>query len=298
MRVLMATDGSDAATEAMTFLTTLPLPKDTEVRLIAVVAIPTPIMGSYPDAVPAAIDAYAQVLDVEREACARATERATETLAAQEYAVSCQIREGDPAHEILEEADAFEADLLVLGSRGMTGVEEFFLGSVARNVAKHCQRPVLLARTPQNGIRSVVFATDGSEQSRHAATYLANLPLPEGAVVTAVHVVRPQNPFPGILPTDPQEFHAAAEAVRRNQESIGERHLAGAETILKTGGKQTAQQLRVGDPAEEILAAAKETGADLVVAGARGVSLIKGLLVGSVAERLLRQTKGSVLLVH
>ncbi len=297
MRVLLATDGSEAAAEAMAFLGAMPLPDATEVRLIAVVAVPTPIMGSYPDAISGAMDAYAQVMDVEREACQRAAERAKEALPSR-FTVSYQIREGDPAHEILEEADAFEADLLVLGSRGMTGIEEFFLGSVARNVAKHSRRPVLLARSPRNGLRSVVFATDGSEHSRHAAAYLGNLPLPEEAVVTLVHAVRPQNPFPGILPTDPQEFHAAAEAVRRSQEEAGERHLDNAETILTTAGKHVARELRVGEPAEEILAVAKSTGADLVVAGARGVSLIKGLLVGSVAERLLREAKGSVLLVH
>ena len=297
MRILFATDGSDAAADAMAFLETLPLPEGTEVRLVSAVAVPTPIMGSYPDAVPAAMDAYAQVLDVERDACQRAIERSKDAFSSR-FAVSCQVREGDPAHEILEEADAFAADLLVLGSRGMTGIEEFFLGSVARNVAKHSQRPVLLAKAPRNGLRSVVFATDGSDHSRHAATFVANLPLPEEAVVTIVHAVRPNNPFPGILPTDPQEFHAAAEEVRRNQERLGEVHLTGAATILQTGGKQTAQQLRVGDPAEEIIAAAQETGADLVVAGARGVSLIKGLMVGSVAERLLRQVKGRVLLVH
>jgi nucleotide-binding universal stress UspA family protein len=297
MRVLLATDGSEAAAEAMSFLETLPLAAGTEVRLVSVVAIPMPIMGSYPDAVPAAIDAYAQVLDVERDACLRAAERAKSTLSSK-YAVTCEVREGDPAHEILEAADEVEADLLVLGSRGMTGIEEFFLGSVARNVAKHCRRPVVLAKAPQNALRSVVFATDGSEHARHAATYLANLPLPQNAVVTIVHCVRPQNPYPGILPTDPQEFHAAAEALRQSHEKAGEQHLAAAESILTAAGKTTSRELRIGDPAEEIVNAAQAAEADLVVAGARGVSMIKGLLVGSVAERLLRQVKGSVLLVH
>src|SRR5690242_18652601 len=121
MRVLLATDGSDAAAEAMTFLETLPLPEGTEVHLVAVVAIPMPVMGSYPDPVPAAIEAYAQVLDVERDACQRAAERGQAALSSR-YTVTCRVREGDPAHEILEEADEKAADLLVLGSRGMTGM--------------------------------------------------------------------------------------------------------------------------------------------------------------------------------
>jgi nucleotide-binding universal stress UspA family protein len=56
--------------------------------------------------------------------------------------------------------------------------------------------------------------------------------------------------------------------------------------------------VREGDPASEIQAAAVEMGADLIVAGARGASLIRGLVVGSVADRLLRSREASVLLVH
>ena len=53
-----------------------------------------------------------------------------------------------------------------------------------------------------------------------------------------------------------------------------------------------------GDPAGEVLRLAQTRGADLVIAGARGVSMIEGLLVGSVADRLLRKMPCSVLLVH
>jgi nucleotide-binding universal stress UspA family protein len=57
-------------------------------------------------------------------------------------------------------------------------------------------------------------------------------------------------------------------------------------------------ELLTGDPATEILRVAEERNADLVVAGARGVSLIERLLVGSVADRLLKEAPCSVLIVH
>jgi nucleotide-binding universal stress UspA family protein len=56
--------------------------------------------------------------------------------------------------------------------------------------------------------------------------------------------------------------------------------------------------VRTGNPATEILELAERRRADLIVAGARGVSLLEGLLVGSVAERLLREARCSVLIVH
>jgi nucleotide-binding universal stress UspA family protein len=54
----------------------------------------------------------------------------------------------------------------------------------------------------------------------------------------------------------------------------------------------------VGDPADEILRLAEEREADLIVAGARGVSFLERLLVGSVADRLLKYADCSVLIVH
>jgi nucleotide-binding universal stress UspA family protein len=67
---------------------------------------------------------------------------------------------------------------------------------------------------------------------------------------------------------------------------------------LAAAGKVASSEVKEGDPATEILAAAEDQGADLIIAGARGHSFIEGLLVGSVADRLLKRASCSVLLVR
>lgn len=54
------------------------------------------------------------------------------------------MRDGRPASVIIEAADEFEADIVVVGRRGRGGVAELLLGSVSHEVALHCRRPVLL----------------------------------------------------------------------------------------------------------------------------------------------------------
>jgi nucleotide-binding universal stress UspA family protein len=73
---------------------------------------------------------------------------------------------------------------------------------------------------------------------------------------------------------------------------------AAAAEQLAVQGRATQTEVREGDPATEILRLAEECRADLIIAGARGASLIQGLFVGSVADRLLQQARCSLLIVH
>ena len=59
-----------------------------------------------------------------------------------------ELREGDAAGEIIATANTSDADLIVLGTHGWTGVRRFVLGSVARNVLHHATAPVLVVRAP------------------------------------------------------------------------------------------------------------------------------------------------------
>jgi nucleotide-binding universal stress UspA family protein len=58
------------------------------------------------------------------------------------------ISVGDPAHEIIEAAANMGCDLIVVGSRGLTGLDRILLGSVARNVLLHARASVLIVREP------------------------------------------------------------------------------------------------------------------------------------------------------
>lgn len=65
--------------------------------------------------------------------------------------LTARVVEGNPADVVVAEAKALGADLVVVGSHGKTAVHEFFVGSVARDVATHCAVSVLVVRAPRRG---------------------------------------------------------------------------------------------------------------------------------------------------
>jgi nucleotide-binding universal stress UspA family protein len=75
-------------------------------------------------------------------------ERHAERLRAQGIAVETVVREGYPATVIQEEAEERHADLIVIGTRGLTGLKHLLLGSVAERVVQKAPCPVLTVKTP------------------------------------------------------------------------------------------------------------------------------------------------------
>jgi nucleotide-binding universal stress UspA family protein len=74
--------------------------------------------------------------------------RAAETLGGSGFQVRWTIATGDPSHEIIEAAHNLGCNLIVMGSRGLTGLDRLLLGSVARNVLLHAPTSVLIVREP------------------------------------------------------------------------------------------------------------------------------------------------------
>jgi nucleotide-binding universal stress UspA family protein len=239
-----------------------------------------------------------EVLFEQQEAWAeKAVRDAQQLLAREGVRFETCIPRGDPAPQILRAADTIEADLVVVGAHCLTGSGSF-LGSVALSVVKRCRRPVLVARAPKHALGEIVVATDGSDHAAHAVQFASRLPLPESAQITLVHVVRPHRAFHGLLPGRQEQFEKAAAELQQVQEEAGRKLLTRVSISLASSERAIRHELRWGDPAGEILRVAGERGADLIVVGARGVSLIEGLLMGSVADRLVRNAPLSVLIVH
>jgi len=292
MKILVATDGSPEAAGACRFLRALPLPAGTLFHIVSAVHVPVGMVGH-----PAPWQTI-EVLFEQQEAWAeKAVREAQQFLAREGMSFETYIPRGDPAPQILQVADTREVDLVVVGAHGLTGPRSF-LGSVARSVVKRCRLPVLIAREPKHQVRTVVAATDGSAHARHALRFLSRLPLPADAQIIATHVMHPQPGYHGLLPGRYEEFQKAAEALSQKQAERGTELLVSAETALAESGRMVLREIRTGDPASEILRVAEERNADLIVAGARGVSLLEGFLMGSVADRLVKQAPCSVLIVH
>jgi nucleotide-binding universal stress UspA family protein len=158
MRLLLATDGSVEATAACQFLQMLPLPHGSAIRVLCVAdALQVWIPGE-----PFPAGTLQLLLEYEQDRAQSVVTEAIRMVAREGVVVTADVRTGAPTEQILRAADDFDTDLVV-GSRGLTGLKRFLLGSVARGVANASRHPVLVARAPRNGIREVVVPIDGSE---------------------------------------------------------------------------------------------------------------------------------------
>jgi nucleotide-binding universal stress UspA family protein len=168
--------------------------------------------------------------------------------------------------------------------------------------------PVLTVRAPYTGLRQVLLVTDGSEHSQRALQYLAGFPLPDGTQIRVVHVLPP-------LPAPVQIAHSwpvGMEAVSslpdyetdqilsrqaEEEERAGQALLDRSVKTLSERGMQAASVLLRGDAATEIIEYVKAHQIDLIVAGSRGLSQMKRLLLGSLSRKLVHYAGCSVLIV-
>jgi nucleotide-binding universal stress UspA family protein len=155
-RVLFASDGSLPASDAEEVIARWPIFDRSTVRVVSVAEVVRPWhTGIAPTMYRQAVDAYAKDLAAaksEHEAVARG---AAGRLDAAGRAVDATVRVGDAAAEILEEASNWQADLTVLGSRGLTGLSRLLLGSVARNTLQGTECSVLIVRDqPEPSVRN------------------------------------------------------------------------------------------------------------------------------------------------
>lgn len=287
LKMLFATDGSAPADAGREFLAQLPL-RDVELLVLTVTPPPD-------DTFQQGWRAYELVSEAQKAQAERLLSETADTLAATGARISTQPRAGEAAHTIIEAARQFGADLIIVGSHGLSGFRAFFLGSVARNVAHHAGCSVLITRPPKYGLQQVIFGTDGSEHAAAAESLLAKLPLPETSRITAVTAVRLFEPMGSMLPMEAYGIEGMVREVRQAQEESARATAEAAAARLRGAGKQAEACPQSGDPATAILEQADARQADLVVVGARGVSLIEGLLVGSVAERVMKKAPCSVL---
>ncbi|MBI2325479.1 MAG: universal stress protein [Chloroflexi bacterium] len=279
MRILFATDGSPSAETALDMLVALPLRATDH---ITVLSIP---VHSYAGV---GFDGTGQlVAEVAMEETATARRIATDALGritAKGASASILVQEGLPAPTINEIARSDDADLVVLGSRGLGHVAGLILGSTARAVARTSPVPVLVVRDRRTPPRRILIAIDGSDDANAAIRTLAALPLSRNVEITLLHV-QAERERPDAA-TERDERRAAVE-------------LFSAARELLPPASGTRLELERGPAAERIVAAASAEGSDLIVLGARGRTAHRvGFLQGSTADRVLENAHCAVLVAR
>lgn len=273
MNILLAIDHSVSSETAVSEVVARPWPSTTKVCVLSVVE-PPPVMV-IPSLVQTATEA-AQALV--KNTAGRLIGRGFET--------STHVIQDHPRSGIVEYAELWGADLIVVGSHGQSAITRFLMGSVAQAVVRHAPCSVEVVRMtiydkPADALAmKILLATDGSEFSVAAARSVAERPWPEGSSVRVISVAEVITPA-----VEPWYVDVRIMESLREQSTTRARDAAlAAEKIIAEAGLKASGSVLTGLAKEAIVDEAKEWGADLVVVGSHGLRGITRLLIGSVAE--------------
>lgn len=253
-KILTAFDGSKTAESVLPYLETLLTTEDADVTLVQVV----------PEGNPERSDAAARYLD-----------RIATELRAKGAVVDIAVRKGTPATELAELAARGGYALLLMCSRGKSGLKRMFLGSVAEEVLRRSTIPVLIVHplTKSAGkvrLKRIVVPLDGSARSATILPHVATLARATGARLLFLTTVNPE-----------AKSDYPVEVVARN--------LFREQKRLHREGIPTELSIRYGEPISEILAFSDVQGADLIALSTHGRSGVERALYGSVTESVLRK---------
>jgi len=214
-------------------------------------------------------------------------------------ALDTEVANGEVTREILRFANDLPADLIVIGTHGRSGFERLMLGSVTEKILRKAACPVLTVpvrapvAVPVNGLFSrVLCAVDFSPASLRALTLAQSLAGEAAARLCVMHVVEPASVFEPVHATGADRSDSTGDR-RRNARGRIEQ-LIGSDTRAFA---DVAEVVTSGKAYQEILRAAEEQHADLIVIGAH--SGHRGLpAFGSTTNQIVRQARCPVLTVR
>jgi nucleotide-binding universal stress UspA family protein len=218
-----------------------------------------------------------------------------------------EISEGLPHKAIVAKAQESPADLVVMGTHGISGFERLLLGSVTEKVLHQVDIPLLavsqnvpdslLATEGGRRFGSILVATDLGADALQTVEYALSLGMKYNSKVLILHVVPPpmaffgpmEAPWLGGVEIEKVSERLTRDSLKRLEELIPEKLREACEPEL---------MVREGAPSATILDLARERQAELVVMGAHGHGKSDLGWVGSTCHRVMRAAKSPVLAVR
>lgn len=296
MRILAPVDGSLSSRMIVRFLGTRStlLGKNPEIELLNVqYTIPEGIVQRF------GMEAVEEVYQEEGQ---KIFEQMKSDIEAAHLDPEYKVSYGEFGKAIAREAEAWRADLIIMGTRGLSPMKSLFLGSVSRAVLQYAKTPLLLIRDKLPALKDslrVALAADGSDYGDAAAAFVADSPelfgeKPEIAVINVVPDVSELAARGAIESVSPVDDVKIFNEERDKAFAAATNPVVDALTLAGLDAK--AVRL-VGDPAEEIAKWAAEN-ADIVVMGSHGYGKFKSAVLGSTAVRVGAETDLPLLVVR
>ena len=182
----------------------------------------------------------------------------------------------EPYEDIVRHAAKNNADMIIIGTHGKTGVKRLMMGSVTAKVIGHAPCKVMvIPKEARLTFERILIATDGSVYSELASREAVSIAKRTGSGLIALSVAKKDENLP-----------VAKETVNAVKE-LAERERVKVETLTLKG-----------EPYETIVKAAEQRNAGLIVVGSHGRTGVERLLMGSVTERVIGHSKTAVLVVR
>ncbi len=296
MKITLAVDGSEHSWAAVKLLQDLPVcrtPKEVVDKPASIITVVTVL-------IPRNASDYASRMELLGKTQAALREKSS--------CVETELLVGYPAEKLVEYVEKHKPDLIVLGAKGLRATLGILLGGVAQQLVEYASCPLLIVRSPYDGLKRILAVVDGSKSSIYAVEFLGKFPLPSGIKITVAHVLPPvylpgypipfYNPSTEAFLPPPQMMEKEMTTRQEEEEELeGKELLCKMKNLLKSCGKHCSTVLLRGDAASEIIEYAQLHEIDLIVSGSRGLSQMRGWLLGSVSRKLVHYAHCSTLVV-
>jgi nucleotide-binding universal stress UspA family protein len=286
--IMVPLDGSTVAEQALAVGASLARRAGVPLHLVSV-------QEPMPVAVTAEVGQYG--VELERESRAELNQYLAGVLdltrRTQGMDVQGQVVDGHAAEAMTEYVEEHDIGLVVMTTHARSGLKRWVLGSVADRLLRQLSVPVLLLH-PQDlpqptRFRRILVALDGQIEEPVLDPAIALGALEEGAEYILFRVAEP--PVPLLTPLAASPSHLGQPHLERAVEDAARDHLERVADRLRAGGLSVTWRIvRSRNVPEQVIELARETGADCIVVGTHGATGIERLLVGSVADKVVRGT--------
>ncbi len=297
--VLVPVDGSNFAEHALPYA--LGIARRTAATIhLALVHVPADLVGPNH---PLADTVEAQHAE-QRDLDAAYIEDLTERVASSGLPVRPALLRGNVAVALSRYAEGQGVELVVMTTHGRGGLQRAWLGSTADSLLRHCMAPLLLIRPSEHTreitggtdrrFERILVALDGSDTAERALRDALDMGLTDEASVVLLHVLQP--PVAAASPYLPHTIQLTHEEIEAREAHMrGYLQRVAAQDWLAGHTVETRVMVDY-QPAPAILDTADKLDSDLIVLGTHGRGGLRRLILGSVADKVIRGTRRPVLI--